>query len=247
MPATAEQMSQPDDSGEKSPDLRTRIAFVDDHYIVRLGIRSLCEAQDYVIVGEYDDLSTILDVDTVNRDADVLILDLNLQTTTGLQTLRKALEMFPKLPILVYSMENRVSTIVRAYKLGAQGFLVKDESDLEDLTAAIAKLKAGKVFVRPDLAEEVLTAVVKDEDTGPPEPTEALSPTELRILLMLVSGKTSEEVANELGMAEKSVATRISSIKRKLHIEPQMLWEAVGERFHLLPPKLSTDSVDNSD
>ena len=102
-----------------------RVMLIDDHVIVRAGLRGLLSTNGYDVVAEAEDLGVILDVSGLNERVEIILLDLNLQTSSGIRTLEIAKSMFDKPAIIVYSALDDMETIARAYHIGVDGYIPK--------------------------------------------------------------------------------------------------------------------------
>jgi two-component system invasion response regulator UvrY len=191
-----------------------RILIADDHPVVRRGLRQMLEPHsDLKIAGE----ATTSDeaVALVKRDKwDVVILDLGLPGAGGIEVLKAIKQHSPRLPVLVLSVHPEEELAIRMLRLGAAGYITKGaESDV--LVPAIRKVARGGRFVSEAVNERLL------ESVGPrsaAQPHERLSDREYQVLRLLVDGKTSTEIAQELGLSIKTVSTYRARLLEKLNV-----------------------------
>jgi DNA-binding NarL/FixJ family response regulator len=143
---------------------------------------------------------------------DLVLLDINIPGRSGLEVLEDARRLRPGLPVLVVSAYPEEEFAVRCLRLGAAGYLTKNTASTE-LVAAARKALGGGKYVTASLAER-LVAVLGGE--AQPAPHEALSSRELQVLRLVASGRTSKEIAAELHLSEKTIATYRARISDKL-------------------------------
>ncbi len=190
----------------------TRILIVDDHEIVRRGLSQiLAEGFPGARFVEARTSSDALEQLTV-QPCDLVLLDINLPGRSGLELLEQLKERWPRLPVLVVSAYPEEEFAVRSIRLGAAGYLTKDSASDELLTAARKVLSGGK-YVTATLAEK-LAAVLGGSERQ--EPHEVLSSRELEVLRMVASAQTLKEIAGELHLSEKTIATYRARISQKL-------------------------------
>ncbi len=192
----------------------TRLIIVDDHAIVRHGLKQiLALAPGMQVVGE---ASTGLEVqDALARTAcDLVLLDMNMPGLAGVDLIKWIHDAYPCVSILVLSMHAEGQIASRALKAGARGYLTKD-SEPEILIEAIRKVAHGGRFIDSVLVE----TLVFDHDPSGSAPHEALSERELQVFLLFASGKTVSEIANELYLSIKTVSTHKFRLMRKLNFQ----------------------------
>lgn len=180
-----------------------RVLIADDHSIVRQGLRQiLSDTPDLVVAGE---ASNGVEVMQLVRDGawDVVLMDVSMPDRNGIDALKLIKKEFPRLPVLVLSMHPEEHYAVRALKAGAAGYLTK-QSAPELLVSAIRQVAAGKKYVSPAVAEELANAILDDDDERPPH--EKLSDREYQTLVMISSGKTLTQIADELNLSVKTVS-----------------------------------------
>jgi DNA-binding NarL/FixJ family response regulator len=186
---------------------RIRVAIADDHAVVRQGLRTFLEVQpDVEVVGEaVDGAEAVRQV--TDLDPDVLLLDLQMPGVDGLTALRQIVESGARTRILVLTSFTDDSHARAAVAAGAAGYLYKDVEPTA-LAQAIRAVHAGQVLLHPEVAAALSRPAVQD----------ALTPRERDVLAALARGMSNREIARELGVAEKTVKTHVSSILAKLHV-----------------------------
>jgi DNA-binding NarL/FixJ family response regulator len=180
-----------------------RIIVVDDHPLVREGVRRIIsENKELSVVAEATDgeegLRTIR-----NHPCDLVLLDIGLPKKSGLEVLTQIRSEKPQLPVLVFSMHSEEQYALRVLRAGAFGYLTK-ESAAVCLMEAIRKVLRGGRYVSPELAQRL--AFRLRTDSGKP-PHEALSDREYQFLCLLAKGKTVSEIAADLSLNVKTVST----------------------------------------
>ncbi len=189
-----------------------KILIADDHAIVREGLKQiLAETSDMVVAGEAADGEQCLELVWKN-DLDLVLLDIAMPGRGGMDILKQLKHEKPKLPILMLSMYPEEQYAVRSLKAGASGYLTK-ESAPEELISAIRKVSQGGKYVSSSLAEKL--AVYLETDTEKPV-HETLSDREYQVMLMIASGKTVKQIADELSLSIKTISTYRARTLRKM-------------------------------
>jgi two-component system, NarL family, invasion response regulator UvrY len=180
-----------------------RILISDDHAIVREGLKQiLADTDDLVAAGEAVNGHEVLE-HIRREDWDMVLLDLAMPGKDGLETLKEVKREKPKLPVLVLSIYPEEQYAVRALKAGASGYLTK-ESAPEELIAAIRKVSQGGKYISASLAEKLASHL--GVDAGKPV-HESLSDREYQVMLLIASGKTVTEIADDMCLSVKTVST----------------------------------------
>jgi DNA-binding NarL/FixJ family response regulator len=193
----------------------TRILVVDDHAVVREGVkRILADTNDLTVAGEASQGPEVL-AKVSAESWDLVLLDISMPGRSGLEILHQLKTMYPALPVLVFSMHPENQYAVRAFKAGATGYLTK-ESMPEELVLAIRTVVQGRHYVSPTLAEQLVVALAHH----PHGPLHArLSDREYQVLCLLASGKTVTAIATNLALSVKTISTHRSHILEKLHLK----------------------------
>ncbi len=192
-----------------------RLLVVDDHALMREGLKQLFEGEGDILVsaeaGSGEEALAILQHETV----DLVLLDITIPGIHGVELIAKIRERLNSPPILVLSMHNEPQIAKRKLKAGALGYITKDSSP-KDLLEAIRKVASGGRYIAADIAEKIAFEI---SDAAPLVPHELLSGRELVILRMLAKGKKVNEIALELGISSKTVSTHKARLMQKMHIE----------------------------
>jgi len=188
------------------------ILLVDDHAVVRAGVSRLLANEVNGSVIEARSSEEALDACRRVR-LDLVILDLNLPGSSGLELLRRLLQFDKSTRILVLSMHSEPVYAARALQAGAQGYISKNAS-AEELVEAVRQVAKGERYIEPEIA--VKLAVGKFSRT---DPLDQLTTREIDILRLLGEGNTYTQIAAALGVSYKTVANASSVIKEKLAVE----------------------------
>lgn len=194
---------------------KLNILIADDHKILRQGLKKILDESfketNYGEAANSDDVMRILD----EYKWDIAILDLNMPGKSGLEILKDLKALRPEIPVLVLSMYPEEQFALRVIKSGASGYLTKDSAP-EELVNAVDKILEGRKFITQSLAE-LLASEVKKPDVEYPH--QLLSDREYEIFLMIASGKTVSQIADELSLSSKTVSTHRAHILQKTKLK----------------------------
>jgi NarL family two-component system response regulator LiaR len=191
------------------------VLVVDDHVVVRRGIRALLATVDGVkVVGEAQDGQEALEKIAVLRP-DVILLDLLMPRMDGIEVTRRAIAEDPETRILVLTSFAADDKVFPAIKAGALGYLLKDTGP-EELVRAIRRVHRGESSLSPAIARKVLQEISRP--ASQPLTAEPLTEREVEVLQVLATGKSNQEIAAELMISEATVRTHVSNILGKLHL-----------------------------
>jgi len=192
-----------------------RILVADDHAIVREGLKQiLADVKDMTVrdeaAGGLEALAKIR-----GGEFDVILLDISMPGRSGLEILKEIKAEHPKLPVLILSMHAEEQYAIRALRAGASGYLTKASAP-DELIGAIRKVSCGRKYVSASLAEKL--AFELEIDTKRP-PHETLSDREYQVMLMIASGKTVKEIADELCLSVKTISTYRTRVMEKMNMK----------------------------
>jgi two-component system nitrate/nitrite response regulator NarL len=196
---------------------RIRLLLVDDHPVVRKGIRSCLEDQEHlIIVGEATDGQ-----EAVNKvkelSPDIVLMDIDMPNMSGLEATKIIRKDFPKTRVLILSVHTNKEPVLQIIKSGAQGYVLKDASP-EVLVRAMEAIDAGEPFFSPDISQIVLNQYMAEANED--ESSEALKLTarEKQVLAMIAEGKSNKDMANHLGVGVRTIETHRERVMDKLNI-----------------------------
>jgi DNA-binding NarL/FixJ family response regulator len=187
------------------------ILIVDDHAIVRAGLRRLLRG---LFEGEVLEAATGREALALARGTslDLVLLDMNLPELGGLELLTRLATVAPSLPVLVLSMHAEPLYVTRAMEAGARGYVSKNIAP-DELVTAIKQVACGGRYVEGELAQALVL------NPAPLiEPLEQLTPRDLEILRLLARGRSLSEIADALGLGYKTIANTCTQIKAKLGV-----------------------------
>lgn len=189
-----------------------RVLLVDDHTVVRLGLKQiLAEEFKRAVFGEARNAQETLDL--ISKEPwDIVLLDITMPGRSGLDVMHEIKKQRARLPVLVLSIHPESQFAVRALKLGAAGYMTK-ESAAEELVAAVKKVLAGGRYVSKSLAEAL--AMNLSSDAAKP-PQELLSDREFQVLRLIAAGRIVSEIARELALSVKTISTYRRRILEKM-------------------------------
>jgi two-component system, NarL family, invasion response regulator UvrY len=192
-----------------------RILIVDDHVVVRDGVKRIFEEQPgEVAFGEASTAQEALKL-VREEDWDAVVLDISLGARSGLDVLKELKQIRRGLPVLILSMHLEEQYARRAFRAGAEGYITKDSSRTE-LGKAIDKVITGGRYVSPTLAEKLAFDMVRGTDRPRHE---ALSNREFEVVRLIALGKTVSEIAELLSLSDKTISTYRARILEKMSMK----------------------------
>jgi DNA-binding NarL/FixJ family response regulator len=195
-----------------------KVLIADDHAVVREGVKHIfAETTDIKVAGEAANGQEVLE-HIGKQEYDLLLLDIAMPGRDGLEILKEIKTQKPKLPVLMLSMFPEEQYALRALKSGASGYLTKD-SIPHELVKAVRKVLKGGNYISSSFSEKLLTEITSN--TSKPL-HETLSDREFQIMRMIASGKTMNEIADELSLSSKTVYTYRARILEKMGMKNNM-------------------------
>lgn len=190
------------------------VVLVDDHAIVRQGLRTYLELQpDIEVVGEASDGREAIGVvrDTL---PDIVLMDLVMPNSDGVEATRAITGMAPSTRVIVLTSFSEDEKVFASIKAGAQGYLMKDVLP-SDLVKAIRTVYKGEAQLDPEIARKLMHEFTNPQPTAP---RHDLTERELEVLRLIAHGKTNKDISEDLVLSEKTVKTHVSNILQKLHL-----------------------------
>ncbi|MGP3921899.1 MULTISPECIES: response regulator [unclassified Streptomyces] len=205
-------MAEPHGTGRGSRSIR--VLLVDDHQVVRRGLRTFLEVQDDIeVVGEAaDGAEGVARAEELHPD--VVLMDVKMPGTDGIEALRKLRALDSPAKVLVVTSFTEQRTVVPALRAGAAGYVYKD-IDPDALAGAIRSVHAGHVLLQPEVAWALLS---QEEATGGQGRGSSLTEREREVLALIADGRSNREIARALVLSEKTVKTHVSNILMKLDL-----------------------------
>jgi DNA-binding NarL/FixJ family response regulator len=192
---------------------KTTIILIDDHAVVRAGVRRLLEQESlFEVIGEAESGEKAYQI-FGELKPDVMVMDLSMPGMGGLEAIRRILMRYEKAKILVLSMHEDLSFANQALKLGAKGYLTKNTL-ADDLVKSIQTVSKGDVF----LSDEIAKKMAMQSISGNQDPIHELSAREFEIFRLLAEGLDIDAIASTLNISSKTVSNYQTMIKQKLNI-----------------------------
>ena len=196
-----------------------RLLVVDDHAVVRRGVRALLESQPgWEICGEATNGE-----EAVRKAAalkpDIVVLDISLPGLNGLEATSRILKESPESEVLILTMHHSEELAQQVIKAGARGYVLKSDAD-QSLIAAVDKLRQHQTFFTSRVAEFVLDSGLRGENTshGVEDPSRRMTSRERQIVQLVAEARSTKEVASQLGISVKTVEAHRTNVMRKLHL-----------------------------
>ncbi|HXS69158.1 MAG TPA: response regulator transcription factor [Candidatus Polarisedimenticolia bacterium] len=197
---------------------KTRILLVDDHAVVRFGIAQLINRQtDMLVCGEEEDASRAMGA-IESLKPNLVIADISLKDSSGLELMRNIKAQHPGLPILVVSAHDESIYAEIAFRAGALGYLMKEEA-LDKIVTAIRRVLSGAIYVSDSLAAKMLQQQIRGQSNVNESPVKSLSDRELEVFQLIGQWKTTRDIADELHLSIKTIEYYREQIKRKLNLK----------------------------
>mgnify|MGYP003289166723 CR=1 FL=1 len=194
--------------------MSVRVVIVDDHPVVRSGLRLLLDAeQDIETVGEAGTARDAI-FEVRAQKPDVVLMDVVLPDRTGIEATPDVLKEAPEAKVLILSMQDDPSYVRQAFAAGAVGYVLKEAADSE-VVAAVREVAGGGRYVHPTLGARIAAA---DADAAAKADTDPLSEREREVLRLLALGHTNQEIAKQLFISVRTAETHRSHIMQKLRL-----------------------------
>jgi two-component system, NarL family, response regulator NreC len=192
----------------------TRVVIVDDHAVVRSGLRWILDAEDDIdVVGEANDARTAV-FEARAQKPDVILMDVVMPGTSGIQAVQLVLKEAPEAKVLMLSMQDDPEYVREAFAAGASGYVLKEAVDAE-VVGAVREVAAGGRYVHPELGARLIQAEAEERARAEADP---LSEREHEVLRLIALGHTNQEIANMLYLSVRTVETHRAHITQKLRL-----------------------------
>lgn len=212
-----------------APEITFRVLLADDHTLVRAGIRALLEQIPGVqVLAEAADTTEAMALFRTHRP-NLVLTDIGMRGGGGLVVLEQVRAESPSTPVLMLSMHSNIEYVQRALRSGAAGYLLKDAA-AEELEAAFAALREGKVYLSPALSRSMM-------ETYFGSASEPLTPRQRETLRLIAEGRSTKEIAAELGVSVKTVETHRAQLRDRLGIHDTPGLVKYAQRTGLIPPE----------
>jgi len=208
---------------------KSRVFIVDDHAMFREGLRQLIEYDPGLTVcGDAPDAATAIE-GIRQSNPDVVIVDITLADSSGLDLAKTLRNDYEDLPVLVVSMHEESLYAERALRSGAMGYVMKNEP-AKTVTAAIHSVLRGEMYLSRKMSSSVISKFMRGETEKPMSPLEILSDRELEVFRMLGQGKGTRQIAQDLELSIPTIQSFRNRIKEKLHLKtaPELVLHAIN-------------------
>lgn len=194
-----------------------RIIVVDDHAIVRRGVRALLESHEgWEVVAEATTGREALEAVRQNQP-DIVVMDLSLPELNGLDATRQIVTTSPQTEVVVLTMHHSEELAREVLKAGARGYVLKSDAD-ENLIAAVEALRRHKPFFTSGVTEFMLDGFLRSAGDPAFVPKDAVTPRERELIQLLAEGLSNKEAATRLGVSVKTIEAHRANIMRKLRL-----------------------------
>jgi two-component system, NarL family, response regulator LiaR len=191
-----------------------RVLLVDDHAVVREGLRAFLDLQDGIeVAGEAEDGRAAL-AEAARLRPDVILMDLVMPELDGIGAMRSLREQLPTARVIVLTSFLDDDKLLPALRSGAAGYLLKNAPP-QELARAVRAAHAGEALIDPVVAARLVESLTAD---GEPEPLDRLTPREREVLVLIGRGFPNKQIARELGVSEKTVKTHVGHVLAKLGV-----------------------------
>jgi NarL family two-component system response regulator LiaR len=211
---------------------RVRVALIDDHDLLRRGIKTMLETEaDIDVVGEASD--GVEAVKLVEETVpDVVLIDVIMPNMDGIEATKQIKDAFPNIGVVVLSGHDERQFLFDALKAGASGYLLKT-ADLDEVVATVRSAARGEAKLDPALATQVLSEFQAYQKADVADVYQPLTPREREILRLMSDGLPNKTIASRLKISERTVTTHIANIYSKLHVNNRVsaIQEAMRRRL----------------
>jgi DNA-binding NarL/FixJ family response regulator len=218
-----------------------RLLIVDDHKVVREGLRSFLGSEPGIeIVGEAADgrqaLDRVMALGAEGLRPDVVLMDLEMEPVDGIEATREIRSRYQDVEVVALTSFVEEDRVHAALDAGAAGYLLKD-ADADELVAAVRAAHHGELTLDPALARRLLASLRAPRD---PSPGDELTPREREILALVAGGSSNQEIATELVISERTARTHVSNILRKLDLRSRTQAALWASKHGLAPSDSAT-------
>ena len=195
-----------------------RVVIVDDHPIVRRGIVQMVnEEPDFEVCGEAEDAHEALLV-LERTDPNVVIVDITLKKSSGLELVKDIKNQYPSLPIMILSMHDEAVYAERAIRTGAMGYVMKQEKP-KRILEGLRKILTGQIFVSDRISTMMWQTALGRRKRPKDSPIEILTDREVEVFQLIGQGMSTREIAEALNLSNKTIETHRSNIMKKLQVK----------------------------
>lgn len=212
--------------------MRLRILLVDDHEVVRLGLRALLSRyEQFEVVAEAGDADEALEM-TLQHEPDVVVMDIRLPGKNGVEATQEIMQRRPETKVVMLTSYAEDDVLIDAIAAGASGYVLKQIGG-DDLVRALITVGRGESMLDPAVTQKVFAKVRNSARQADDEKFTALTDQELAILALMTDGLTNKEIARRIFLSEKTVRNYVSSILSKLDVTSRAEAAVFAVRHHI--------------
>lgn len=212
--------------------MKMRVLLVDDHEVVRLGLKTLLEDVDWIeVVAEAGDAETAVQA-VARYQPDAVVMDIRLPGKSGIEACATITQRWPQVKVIMLTSHGEDELLFRAIQAGASGYVLKQVGN-EPVINALDAVRRGEALLDPVVTQRVLHRVREVEKEHHAAAFKDLSDRELEILALVAQGKSNGEIAGLLTLAEKTVRNHVSTILNKLGLTNRIEAATYAVRHHI--------------
>jgi two-component system, NarL family, response regulator DegU len=208
-----------------------RVVLVDDHDLLRRGIRTMLQSEGIEVVGEGSDGTDALRL-VEEHLPDIVIVDVIMPKKDGIEATREIRDAYPHIGVIVLSGHDEKRFVFDALKAGASGYLLKT-AELEEVVATVREVARGHAKLDPEVADQIISEFQSYQVAEVSEVFQPLTPREREILTLMSDGLPNKAIAARLSISERTVTTHVANIYAKLHVNNRVsaIQEAMRRRI----------------
>ncbi|VAW30959.1 Two-component transcriptional response regulator, LuxR family [hydrothermal vent metagenome] len=209
-----------------------RVLLVDDHEVVRLGLKTLLSDVEWIdVVAEAKDAVTAVQA-AAHYQPDAIVMDIRMPGESGIEACATITRRWPNIKVIMLTSHGEDDLLFRAIQAGASGYVLKQVGN-EPVINALDAVRRGEALLDPVITQRVLTYVRQSERDHQTAAFKDLSVREMEVLALVTKGKSNGEIAKELLLAEKTVRNHVSTILSKLHLSNRIEAATYAVRHHI--------------
>ena len=210
-----------------------KLLLVDDHDLVRTGIRRILDdVEGFNVIGEAQTGEEAIKI-CRKSPPDIVLMDMSMPGIGGLEATKQVLRICPDIKVIALSVHKENPFPAKVMQMGAFGYLTK-EADPQEMIRAIQKVSVGQKYIAPEIAQQIALAQL---DSKEDDPLKQLSERELQIMLMLTKGVKVPDIASQLNISTKTVNTHRYRMFEKLNVESDVELTHLALRHNLINPQ----------
>lgn len=195
---------------------KIRVMIVDDHELIRQGLRKILEIEnDIIVAGVAEDGESAIKM-AQELNPDVMLLDINMKGLNGIKTLKRIKEMGLRVKVIMLTIHSDREYLLETMNMGAAGYVLKD-TGTDSLITAIRRVHEGFSYIHPSMADESATDLMAKTAVPDPE-KDKLTRREIEVIALIADGLNNKEIADQLYISEKTVKNHVSNLFKKINV-----------------------------